>query len=282
MQDPAPTPASPSAEDTFRDICLSAAQAMDAALAVFLETEDQAGPHKARVALRRLTTALDAFLPLLRRKQTAKLRARAKRIFRRLGTVRDSDVLLEAKGRKGASAALIAQNRQLRSTTRDRLRKTRAIGFPQELRLAVMPGGPIYRRSPSAQVRRAAPVALLAADLLETAWDRCRAWGPSVRRIPEDRRHDFRKDMKSLRYLAEFFAGQIPGLQEDPFRSDFRAIQDDLGTVNDHAVSLLLDGARRPARPPPPVAEALARADRLWQQLSASTPPWRAQATRRP
>lgn len=271
-----------SAEEAFRLICTSAAQAMDLALTVFLETDDPSGPHKARVALRRLTTALDAFLPLLRRKQAAALRAQAKEIFRLLGEVRDSDVHLQAQRKKAASQKWIKHNHRLRKTARETLRRNRAVGFPHMVRQAVHEGGTIYRRSKAALDRRCAPVSQLAASVLAEAWERCLTYGASVWAIPQDRRHDFRKDMKTLRYLAEFFADQFPGLQEEPFRSDFRDIQDDLGTVNDHEVALGPEGKRRPGLQPRPVAEALERADQLWARLSASSPPWADQAAQRP
>lgn len=271
----------PKSEDAFRQICGAAAMAMDAALAVFLETDDPSGPHKTRVALRRLTTALDAFLPILRRKQSASLRVRAKRIFRLLGELRDSDVHLQVVG-EAATAKGLERNRRLREKTRGRLRKDRAVCFPQEVRLAISEKGAIYRRSKAAQDRRSMPITKLAAGVLGLAWEGCRAYGPSVRAIREDRRHDFRKDVKTLRYLAEFFTEQFPALQEDPFRRDFRSIQDDLGLVNDHLISLGLEGKSRPDRYPKPVVDALDRVEGTWARLFAARPPWEDQATRRP
>jgi CHAD domain-containing protein len=267
-------------ESSFRGITLACAQAKDAALAVFLETDDSAGPHKARVALRRLTTALDAFAAILRRRGAAEVRARAKQIFRALGRVRDSDVHLAEAAT--ASAALMARNRALREKTRRSLRRARMVGFTQDLRARVQEDGPLFRRSAKARALRAAPVADLAAQVLDAAWDNGRGYGPSVRRIPEASRHEFRKDMKTLRYLAEFFADLFPALQDDPVRSDFRDIQDALGIWNDFAVALRIERRKPPPRPPAKVAEALATAEAAWARLCAVRPPWGDQATRRP
>lgn len=273
--DPATDPsADDSCEGSFAAIALASAQAMDAALAVFLDSDDAAGPHKTRVALRRLTTALDAFHPILRRKRAARLRAQAKRIFRLLGRVRDSDVHLEQAGDGGRAKDRVARNRQLRDDVRARLRKDRAVAFPNELRRAVQPGGDLFRRSPAARNRRAAPVVALAAQILDAAWHRCLAYGPSVRAIPENARHNFRKDMKTLRYLAEFFSDHLPALQEDPFRKDLRAIQDALGVLNDHAVALQIEGRKGEGPLPPRIAAALRDAERLWSRMAASVPPW--------
>jgi CHAD domain-containing protein len=266
---------SDSCETSFRAVVQACVAAIDAALAAFLETEDPSGPHKARVALRRLTTAFDAFQPILRRKATARFRSRAKRIFRALGQVRDSDVHLEQSSRKPGAKARRARNRQLRDQVRSRLRKGRAVAFASELQLAAAEGGDFYRRSAAAQARRAAPVSRLATEVLDVAWDRCQDYGASVRAIPETARHDFRKDMKTLRYLAEFFSDALSGLRDEPFRSDFRDIQDALGVLNDYAVALALDGRKAPKRPPEKVGAALEQADRLWSRLRASPPPWR-------
>lgn len=279
MTEAPPPPSDLSSEAAFREICQSGALAIDAALALFLETEDPAGPHRARVALRRLTTALDAFAPILRRRATAELRAVAKRIFRDLGQVRDSDVYLQARrGTKGKTvpAALAARNRDLRESLRRKLRRDRAVGFAQRIRAAVQPDGGIFRRSASARRARLAPVRGLGGDALDKAWRRCLAYGPSVGAIPVDDLHDFRKDMKALRYLAEFFAPHFPGLQAEPFRSDFRDIQDALGILNDYAVALKIEGKPGPATLPPPQASAMARAQQLWAGLAGAMPPWSA------
>jgi CHAD domain-containing protein len=260
------------AEERFRAIVQEAAQALDAALAVFLETEDPAGPHKARVALRRLTTALDAFQPLLRRRPSARLRARAKRMFRDLGRVRDSDVHL-ARARP-VPRDLAERNRTLRERTRAQLRKDGMIGFTQGLRGLLLAEDALFRRSSAARERRAAPVALLAAAMLAAAWDRCAAYGPSILSIPDCRRHEFRKDMKSLRYLAEFLEGVFPALARDPWTLAFRDIQDGLGAWNDHVVALAIDGAAPPARLPAAVARALTLADRRWRELAVLPRPW--------
>lgn len=271
-----------SGEDRFRNIVLSCAEAIDAALAIFLETEDEAGPHKARVALRRLTTALDAFAPILRRKPSLVLRARAKWLFQELGLVRDSDVhLLEYQG-KTVTKAMIAKNRLLREKTRRKLRKRRAVDFTQRLRRSVLGSDNIFRRSAKAQRRRASPVSTFAAPVLDAAWLRCQAYGASVKAIPEGKRHEFRKDMKALRYLAEFFADLYPGLGDEPFRSDFRDIQDALGVLNDHAVSLAISGSKPSGPLPDRVSAALDQSEQLWARLASARPPWQDQPTRRP
>ncbi len=128
------------------------------------------------------------------------------------------------------------------------------IGFTQALRGQLLAEETLFRRSARAREGRAAPVVQVAAPMLATAWDRCAAYGPSILATPDDRRHEFRKDMKSLRYLAEFLEGVFPALAADPWVGAFRDIQDGLGAWNDHVVALAIDGAPGPARLPAAVA----------------------------
>ena len=271
-----------SGEARFRSVALAAAEAFDAALDTFLTSEDPQGPHKARVALRRLTTAVDAFRPILRRKAAELWRARAKKIFAALGRVRDSDVHLADRQAKPGDKARRERNRLLRQRTRKAMRKRQVADFAPGLRTAVADDGAIFRRSAKARNLRAAPVAAFAAGVLDEAWQRCLGPGRSVRAMTDEERPEFRKDMKTLRYLAEFFADLFPGLGDAPFAEDLRAIQDALGTLNDFAVALEIEGCKPPARLPARVAEAMDEAERLWEGLSGPPLPWADQATRRP
>jgi inorganic triphosphatase YgiF len=279
MTTAARAPHESSCEAEFTAIVLGCADAIDVALAVCMTSDDPAGPHKTRVALRRLTTALDAFRPILRRKAVAGLRHTAKGIFRDLGRVRDSDVLLGDAGRRDRPKAQVAKNVALREAARTKIAKGRKLTFTRDLRAAVGPDGNLFRRSGEAVKLREAHVSGFATGVLRASWQRCLGYGASVQAIPEESRHDFRKDMKTLRYLSEFFAGLFPGLQDEPFRSDFRDIQDALGEVNDYEVALNIEGGKRPASPPERVTRALAEAEVLWARLSAAAAPWSAEVT---
>lgn len=275
-EDATPETAATTCEEAFREIVIACARALDPAMAEFLDSERESGPHKARVALRRLTTALDAFSPILRRKPAQRLRKAAKQLFRRLGDVRDSDVFTRTHAGESGHKGRLKQNLALRAKVRGELRKTRAVGFSGTMTKAVLPEGGLYRRSAEGRALRAMPVHDFARDALDSAWACCSGYGPALSALPEDALHDFRKDMKSLRYTAEFFAGQFPVLAAPPFRDDIRAIQDALGAHNDYLVSLRLMDPDAAAGIPKREAKALARAEMLWRRMAAAAPPWRA------
>lgn len=275
MTDADPPALSPdlSCEAALRAIVNQCADALDAELAVFLCSEDPRGPHKARVALRRLTTALDAFAPLLRRKGAARLRREAKALFRALGAVRDADVHTADRADSPGHDDRVRRTLALRAQTRAALREGGAVTYAPRLRSAVAEGSELFRRGESRL--RAAPIAALAGAALGARWEECRRFGADLGALPPEGRHEFRKEMKALRYLAEFFSALFPALGDEPFRSDFRTLQDALGTLNDYEVALALEGRKPPARLPAREARALAEAEAVWRSLRTGPRPWR-------
>lgn len=259
------------AEAALTVLATACARDIDRHLAQMMETEASEGPHKTRVALRRLTTALDAFASLLRRNAAREIRREAKRIFRRLGEVRDIDVYLEA---------LPARDRDrhhdeaetLRERTRQALRDRGALAFAPRLQSALA-GSDLYRSGYSGLAARGQVVTDLARTALDTALRRCRAHGKSLTAMGTRERHEFRKDVKTLRYLTEFFAGLWPESQAEPALAALQDLQDDLGLLNDMA------NARRRAGKPlgrsRAEAEATARAEAHWAALRKARPWWR-------
>ncbi len=256
-----------SCEEAFGHIIIGCCAAIDSQLAVFLETEDESGPHKARVALRRLTTALDAFAPILRRKQAAQVRSAAKRLFRALGEIRDADVFLASQ--RGDDAELERKTLSCRRKSRKALRDSKPAGFAPGL-LKLYGSQEILKRNRRSLIARAAPVAVLARLVLDDAWRAAHRHGADPAGMEEEARHDFRKDLKTLRYLAEFFAGFWPEPGRERFRGQMQDLQDELGLLND------LANARQRGRDSDSEAEAAAlrKTGRLWAAISAETPFW--------
>lgn len=221
-----------SCEEALRRIVIPFTVEVDAQLAVFFGSDDQAGPHKTRVALRRLTTALDAFQPILSKPVAADFRREAKVIFRLLGAQRDADVFLAGLTEPRRQAKVRAETDAARAALRAQLRKLQAVAFAPRLRQAVETGA-IFRASPKGLARRALPVEIFAATVLDEAWEMCLDHGKDIGRMNGRDQHEFRKDMKSLRYLAEFFATLWPGADQGSFHLRMQDLQDALGHLND-------------------------------------------------
>lgn len=260
--------AATSAEAAFASIVADCCAEIDRQLAAVLISDHESGPHKARVALRRLTTAIDAFAPILRRKAAAALRTEAKWIFRLLGRLRDADVFLAAQD--APPRKLLRETEKLREEVRAELRGRKAVTFAPLMSRAIGPEGGLLREKPRGLAARAAPVGRLAGGALDQAWATALSHGADPAELTEEELHSFRKDMKTLRYQAEFFAPIWPDAPWAPFRATLQDLQDELGLIND------LANARARGHQPDPRREAKARENAMahWADLRAAGPFW--------
>lgn len=232
-------------------------------------SDDPEGPHGARVALRRLRTALWAFGPLLRRRPVGAVAGEARRLFRLLGRLRDADVLAEAEAGGPAAAAMAARAAVLRAEVRAALADGGAEGFAA--RVAAVDTGRGWCRRGQRRVA-AGPVETVAAGALDRAWAAVGGHGRRVAKMSVEHRHGFRKDLKSLRYLTDFFGPLWPRKRRERFLARLKRLQDALGRLNDLAIAEAQLG-RSPARDAI-AAEAMAEAERDWRRLRRSKRWW--------
>jgi len=270
-REPEPLDAKMTSEAALETIVRRLTGDIDQLLAEFMKQPMPDVVHRTRVALRRLTTALDAFAGLVRRREARRVRRETKEIFRRLGALRDADVFLEAHRATHGTGKLSRDVARLRDETRAALKKREARGFGKRLRRQ-MKSGEIYKRSKPGKKARRAPVAALALQAMGAAFATCDSHGAAIAAMAPPDRHEFRKDMKSLRYLSEFFAPLWQSCRVAQAMAELERLQDDLGLLNDMA------NARKRAGPEAvPVREekaALARADASWARLKGLAPWW--------
>lgn len=227
--------------------------------------------HKARVALRRMRSALDGFAPILGGDEARRLSRRARRLFRILGPLREADVAAETFGSDHDRDKMRARADECRAEARAALDKAGAGDFAADLAGLLDGGALIASRAPALRLARA-DSGLLGALALQRAWTEARVFGDSVAALDEEARHDFRKDMKTLRYLSEFFATSIPGKSPERFLSRMEDLQDDLGALNDiavHAEGRPLDAALQRR-----ADKAMAAAQGHWEKLRKLGPWW--------
>lgn len=263
-------------EAAFRAILQRCCSEIDAHIAFVLDRDEPIGPHKARVWLRRLVTALDAFAPVLKRKASRAFRDEAKRVFRDLGKVRDNDVLLENLPESERSAKRIEAVARLRMKVRQRMRDRNAVMFAPRLLRSVAEGA-LFRGGPAATLLRAEPVERLAEAALDLAWEDCQRHRRRIGELGPGPLHEFRKDLKAMRYQTEFFAPFFTGAEAADFRAELQRMQDLLGTATDAEVAraMLGKGAVKQARET--VRDAVAKAEELWRALLSLDPWWRVQ-----
>lgn len=247
------------------------AQAFDRNLAAMQLQDDPEHPHKARVALRRLRSALKAFGPILDADTARKLSRRARALFRILGPLREADVAAASFASDHDRDELVARAAARRAETRQSLEAAQAAGFAARVAGLLDAGGLVGSTGPASRLGGADP-RLLADLALQQAWTEVMAFGPSVASLDIVTRHEFRKDMKTLRYVTEFFAPEGGKKRHEKFVGRLAQLQDALGELNDiaeHAGDQPLDNTLQDR-----ADRAMKAAETHWAKLRKQGPWW--------
>jgi CHAD domain-containing protein len=292
-----------------RDVPLSPAQPAPAAAAAVLHEvtahlranilalRGGAGPeaaHQVRVALRRLRAALGLFRDALDPAAAARLGTEARWLGAEVGRLRDLDVIVddvllpEAAAHPGEPgfARLAEVLRDRGQAERAALTRTLAGPRTQDLlidlvRLAARPA------DPGASV----PVAALGTAALDRRWRKVRRMARGIATLDIEARHALRKELKKLRYGAEFLGTVFPARRVAGFVRRLKSLQEIFGTLNDAATAEhMLTGADAPGGTDPAMARAAGlvigarrmraaqdwvQAQDLWAALRDQRPFWR-------
>lgn len=269
------------AAQMFAAHALRLAAEYDRQRAAILATDEPEATHRARVALRRMRSLVEGFSPVIASKAEARLARRLRDAFRALGPLRDADVRALALAATPEGEALAAAAAALRDDLRETLRAGDGPGLEAEV--AALLGDPrFWREAPHRQRLAAAPAGVLAQRALQVAWTDALAYGDDLAALDTEDRHDFRKDMKTLRYLSEFFAPLWPGGGQRDFLARMQKLQDALGTLND--IATLLHPAEGEAAPDlagklaAEEREAMEKAAKHWRKLRLAGPWWHREA----
>lgn len=254
--------------------------------------------HQARVACRRLRSALSLFR---RAADCAELRALSgsmRALAALLGAARDWDVFLD-----GPAAALRHAMDGERRVARlvDAALRQRALGYRAieaeladgrwrqvRLELALAPELRPWRVAASAERLAAldAPAQAYVSRRLDRALAAMLRSGKHMLDLPDEARHDLRKACKGLRYAAEFFAPGFPSGGSRRYLRRLAALQEALGLLTDGAVAAgLLDrldhagggfaGGAVLGWLAAQAAPAEGAAERAWKRLRHTEPFWR-------
>ncbi|MET0335326.1 MAG: CHAD domain-containing protein [Rhizobacter sp.] len=189
--------------------------------------------HQLRIGLRRLRTALRELAPLSGHIDPD-WQAALGEAFARLGEQRDRDAVLEAVQHLLAAAGIEAP-RAPSSTHIDLAAALHATAFQRALlgTLALVhadgPGQPMLKERATLAV---------VARRLDRLHRRVRRDGPRFHELPLDGQHRVRKQLKRLRYLAEFAAPLWKPKEAADYLDRLKSAQDELGHHNDVAVAV--------------------------------------------
>lgn len=202
--------------------------------------DDMEFVHQARVAIRRMRSAEKAFAALPSDSVWNQLEAKLQALGLQLGEIRDRDVLVRETMAAVKSAfkdkveleplekRLMAQREALMQAMRDDLASPR-IGMLLLQVLHWLQQDPPQTDNP-AKLRTFARDAL--ARRAGTVDKLARRWA----KLDEEERHTLRKQVKKLRYAAEFYAPLYDADKVKKYLASQQAIQKVLGTINDAAV----------------------------------------------
>ena len=281
------------ASDAFRAVCTACLNHLQANQLGVIRGEDPEYVHQARVAMRRLRSALDAFAPLAPEDMIAPHVKAVRYATRALGPARDWDVfaaetlapvLHQFPGHRGLAALDRACERMRADAGRGARRALRARRHQALLLelggwLAAAPwlaAGP-----PAAELAWRAPVLEHAVEVLEHYHRRALKRGRGIGSASTARLHRLRIAVKRLRYAAGFFGPLFARGRAQPMLEALNRLQDLLGAINDCAsapalVEAAAAAARGPLRPQARAIVSHWSAAMLADRRRALKPAWKA------
>lgn len=195
--------------------------------------------HQARVALRRLRSAMTLFKALAGDPRGAALNRRLRALAAVLGEVRDLDVL-EARTAPGALRERLGEARRGAIT---RLKRALSGREARQLMLDLCEWLAIgeWRSAPARAGARAMPLREFVGPALSRLRRKVRRHGRHFGMLEPDQLHRLRKDGKRLRYAADqlgvlYLRGKA-GKRRKRFSHALGEFQDALGGLNDHAAA---------------------------------------------
>ncbi len=218
-------------------------------MTVMQEQDNAEGPHQMRVGLRRLRTALSVVCRAIEDPDLTSLKQEARWLGAEVGRLRDLQVVAgeivapealahpEEPGLARLLTALLAAVAKQRRVLQALLGAPRAQACLLNLACGVETLGSPAGTEGASNPAGAMPVKGFALAVLENRWRNARKCAKGWDNLDSGQKHELRKQLKKLRYMAEFFAPLYPDRKVEPFLRHLRALQVVLGSINDAAVA---------------------------------------------
>lgn len=214
--------------------------------------------HQARVAIRRLRSALRLFAPILPASFVEIYSPRWQTVARALGGARDWDVFLDETlapleaafpgdsdlARVRAQGEAISAQAQASAGT--------ALNRPEYSQLLLAFTAGLFRLEPLPvdTRRRELKLRRFARQRLQKRAAQVERLAGEHGKMNASRRHEMRIAFKKLRYALEFFSPILPGKRLRPYQASLTRIQDLLGNLNDLATASRLIRELHPMHEP--------------------------------
>lgn len=231
-----------SVAEAFSRICGAASEQVLRNRDALLVCDDPECAHQMRIGIRRLRTALHAFRALIDTSQLRELDLALRELGRIVGRTRDRDVLLADIAKpvlarladRDAARALDDMLAEISVCEREAVRREmQQLSWNGILfKLALISHGAGWRPP-----QDGASLPEFARRALEKSWRKAEKHARKLEAMNEEQRHRLRKDLKGLRYKAEFFAPLFPQARTRRFIRNLRILQDVFGYLNDVVVA---------------------------------------------
>lgn len=240
--------------EAFRCIALGCLEHFQRNEKGLLTNGDSEFIHQARVALRRLRSAIKLFAPVLPPEFVAAYGQTWQTLAGALGDTRNWDVFLEETLPPIAEA--FPENRdikRLRKAAQRRARSARKsvvglLAIKEYPRLLLEFTAAVYTLSDTLPI----PIKDFAHQQINSHARKARRMARRHAELSPEDRHKMRIAFKKLRYTLEFFAPLLPQKRLRPYLAALSQLQDELGLINDHitANALIADALKgRPVGP---------------------------------
>ncbi len=235
-----------SVADAFASICQSTVDQILGNWKGIQYGDDPEFAHQMRVGLRRLRTTLRIFRPVIDNETMRGLTRDLRRMGRRVGELRDADVLLADIAQPVLQSSVSQDGAQQLEellerhchTARDSLREEFRQTCWNELLLQVsmLPHGAGW----SKDVKNGGKISRYARKALKKCWQTVARQAQDLNVLTIEERHALRKDLKTLRYTVEFFAPVLSAGKCRKFIGRLKVLQDSFGYLNDVALAQTL------------------------------------------
>jgi inorganic triphosphatase YgiF len=223
------------AGDGFTAICLSCLKHFRLNEPLIVSGRQPAALHQARVAMRRLRSALSLFRPMLRKDpRFAPLREELRWFTNQLGEARNLDVFLgrfdeEDGSRQELSRAREASYNRIIATLASKRFRTLLLDLLAWLATGAWRDSKRFKR----------PLLAFTNSRIDALWHDIAEQGEDLAALQEEPRHRLRIDIKKIRYALEFVRGLHAhnAAKQKRFGLALEGLQEALGRLNDMATA---------------------------------------------
>jgi triphosphatase len=250
--------------DAFRAIALSCLMQLQGNEAGAIAGDDPEFVHQARVAIRRLRSALNLFAPVLNPRFIEVYSPRWRDLAAGLGSARDWDVFLSEtlapldEAFPGDKDLALLRARGQANKARAQASAAVALKQPAYSQLLLAFSAALFRVEPptiAAPGRRpSSKLCKFARRRLDKRARMIEALVGEHARMNAERRHELRIAFKKLRYALEFFAPILPRKRLGAYQESLATIQELFGKLNDQVTASKLIRQIHPKGDPAPLS----------------------------